>query len=152
METLFVSELTFEDVLTVVLSIGVILLIVRPTPKFKPIKKEACMKNLSTVLTVGLALVLTTGMVLASEHERLEDRNYEHRERYESKIYGTVIKIPEGSLGTWVVDGKEVLVTKDTFIKEEYGKAVVGAYVEVKGNYDGKTFKAYKIEVKRSKR
>lgn len=153
METpsILTAGLTFE-VLTVVLAIGAILLIVRPTPKFKPIKREAYMKNLSAVLAVGLALVLTTVTVLASEHERSGGRRYEQHERYESKIYGTVSKIPEGGLGTWIVNGKEVLVTKDTFIKEEHGKAEVGAYVEVTGSYDGKTFTAHKIEVKRAKR
>lgn len=110
------------------------------------------MKTLPIALITGLVLVLTTGKVPGSEHERYEGKGYEWHERYESKIYGVVSRIPEGTIGTWIVNGKEVLVTKDTFIKEEYGKAVVGAYVEVKGNYDGKTFKAYKIEVKRSKR
>jgi len=145
------AGLAFE-VLTVVLTIGAILVIVRPTPKFKPIKREACMKTLSAVLTVGLALVLTTGTVLASEYERRGGKEYERHERYESKIYGTVEKLPKGFVGTWVVNGKEVLVTKDTFIEEEHGKAVVGAYVEVKGSYDGKTFTAYKIEVKRARK
>lgn len=131
------------------LAIGVILLIVRS--EFK-IKKEVPMKTLSTLLAVGLTFVLMTGTVLANEYERRGSKEYERHERYESKIYGTVDKIPEGSLGTWVVNGKEILVTKDTFIKEEHGKAAVGSYVEVKGNYDGKTFTAYKIEVKRARR
>jgi hypothetical protein len=143
------AGLAFE-VLTVALAIGATLLIVRP--KFKPIKREACMKTLSAVLAVGLALVLTTGTVLASEYERRGGKEYERHERYESKIYGTVEKLPKGFVGTWVVNGKEVLVTKDTFIEEEHGKAAVGAYVEVKGSYDGKTFHAYKIEIKRAKR
>lgn len=110
------------------------------------------MKTLSVVLVAGLAFALTTGTVLASEYERHGGKEYEHHERYESKIYGTVSKIPESGLGTWVVNGREVIVTKDTFIEEEYGKAVVGAYVEVKGSYDGKTFRAYKIEVKGARR
>jgi hypothetical protein len=53
--------------------------------------------------------------------------------------------------GIWTVSGKQVEVTKDTYIEEEYGKAEVGAYVEVKGKQDGKIFKANKIEVKRAK-
>lgn len=110
------------------------------------------MKSLTTVLAVCLALVLTAGAILASEYERRGGKDYEHHERYEGKFYGTVSKIPEGGIGTWVINGKEVLVTKETLIEEEYGKAVVGAYIEVKGKYDGKTFTAYKIEVKRAKR
>ncbi len=110
------------------------------------------MKALSAVLVMGFALVLTTGTALGSEYEKRSGMEYWHHEHYESKIYGTVTKIPEGGIGTWVVNGKEVLVTKDTLIKEEHGKAVVGAFVEVKGSYDGKTFTAYKIEVKRAKK
>lgn len=110
------------------------------------------MKTLSAVLAMGLAIVLTTGTASASEYERREGREHKRHERYESKIYGTVEKLPKGFIGTWVVNGKEVLVTKDTFIEEEHGKAAVGAYVEVKGSYDGKIFTAYKIEVKRAKR
>lgn len=109
------------------------------------------MKNLIAVLTVCLTLVFTAGVVFASEYER-HGREYEHHERYEGKFYGTVSKIPEGGIGTWIINGKEVMVTEETIIEEEYGKATVGAYVEVKGKYDGKTFRAYKIEVKRAKR
>lgn len=108
------------------------------------------MKTLSVVLAAGLVFALTTGTVLASEYER--HGGYEHHKRHESKIYGTVSKIPESGFGTWVVNGKEVIVTKDTFIEEEHGRAVVGAYVEVKGSYDGKTFHAYEIEVKGARR
>jgi len=96
------------------------------------------MKTRSVAITIVMALVLATGTVLASGHGW-----------YESKIYGTIEKVPEKGIGTWIVNGREVVVTEGTFIKEEYGKAAVGAYVEVKGSYDGKTFRAYKIEVKR---
>lgn len=106
------------------------------------------MKTLSVAITIVLALVLATGTVLASEYER----HGRYHERYESKIYGTINKIPEGGVGTWIVNDREVLVTKETFVKEEYGKATVGAYVEVTGSYDGKAFHAYKIEVKRARR
>lgn len=110
------------------------------------------MKTLSAVLAMGMILVLATGTVFGSEYERHKGKEYERHERYESKIYGTVEKLPKGFIGTWVVNGKEVLVTKDTFIKEEHGKPIVGAYVEVKGQYDGKTFHAYKIEIKRARK
>lgn len=99
------------------------------------------MKTLSKVLAVCLLLALTGGMVFASEV---------FGARYESKFYGTVEKMPEGIDGIWIVNGKEVLVTKDTLIKEKHGKAAVGAYVEIEGNISGKTFSAYEIEVKRA--
>lgn len=70
-----------------------------------------------------------------------------------AKFYGTVEEVPEGGIaGTWRINGRELLVTKDTMIKEKYGKAVVGSYVEVEGNYSGKTFTVYEIEVKDNKR
>lgn len=110
------------------------------------------MKGLSTLLAMSLALALTAETLFASEYEKRGGKEYERHEKYESKIYGTVSYIPEGGIGTWVVNSKEVLVTKNTIIEEEHGKATVGAYVEVKGSYDGKTFTAYKIEVKRAKK
>lgn len=71
----------------------------------------------------------------------------------QAKFYGTVEAIPEGSMnGTWRVNGRELLVTPNTIIKEKYGTAVVGSYVEVEGDFSGKTFTVYKIEVKDNKR
>lgn len=105
------------------------------------------MKTLSRVLAVCLLLALAGGTVFASEDE---EREYRRGARYESKFYGTVEKIPEGIDGVWIVNGKDVLVTKDTVIKEKHGKAAVGAYVEIEGDLSGKTFTAYEIEVKRA--
>jgi len=99
------------------------------------------MKTLSKVLGVFLVLALTGGMVLDG---------VAWGARYESKFYGTVEIMPEGIDGIWVVNGKEVLVTKETVVKEKHGKAAVGAYVEIEGNLSGKTFTAYEIEVKRA--
>lgn len=50
-----------------------------------------------------------------------------------------------------MVNGREITVTKDTRIKEKYGQAVVGSYVEVEGTNSGNNFSAHKIEVKRSR-
>jgi hypothetical protein len=102
-------------------------------------------------LVVGLALTLTTAPVLSSEDEGYEGEGYEHHERDEIKIYGIIEKIPEGELGTWVVKGKEIFVEKNTKIEEEYGRAQVGAYVEVEGSYHGEKFIAHDIEVKKAK-
>jgi hypothetical protein len=72
---------------------------------------------------------------------------------YPGKFYGTVDSIPDsGREGIWIINGRDVLVTAGTRIEEEYGKAAPGSYVEVKGDYSGKTFTAYKIEVKGEKR
>ncbi|MCE5195409.1 MAG: DUF5666 domain-containing protein [Nitrospiraceae bacterium] len=87
------------------------------------------------------------GLVYASDAERY----FDNQNAYRAKFYGTVERIPQGIYGTWIVNGKEIFVNKDTLLKEEHGKADIGAYVEVKGIYSGKTFTAYKIEVKRDK-
>ena len=72
---------------------------------------------------------------------------------YPGKFYGTVDSIPDtGREGIWIINGRDILVTGNTRIEEEYGKAAPGSYVEVKGDYAGKTFTAYKIEVKGEKR
>lgn len=66
-----------------------------------------------------------------------------------AKLYGTVEEMPgEGVEGIWRVNGRELLVTGDTRIKEKYGTAAVGSYVEVEGDFSGKTFAVYEIEVK----
>jgi hypothetical protein len=72
--------------------------------------------------------------------------------RGESKFYGTVQKIPADRIGSWTVNGREIKVTGATRIKEEYGAAVSGSYVEIEGSNTGKVFTADKIEVKRAKK
>ncbi|MBI5664210.1 MAG: hypothetical protein HZC49_03825 [Nitrospirae bacterium] len=63
------------------------------------------------------------------------------------KLSGTVEKMPEGIDGIWIVNGKQVLVTKDTVIKERHDRAVVGAHVKIDGDLSGRTIMAYEIEV-----
>jgi|GEM_PF-1302172 len=69
-----------------------------------------------------------------------------------SRFYGTVQKIPLGRAGAWVVNGRQILVVRETKIVEGYGAAVVGAYVEVEGYNTGKSFNACIVEVKRAKK
>jgi hypothetical protein len=108
------------------------------------------MKKIVSLLVGSLILaVLFVGAGIASEYERRGGKDYERSESHEGKIYGTVERIPKDVIGTWVVNGKEILVTKETFVKEEYGKSEIGAYVEIEGSYIGKTFTAHKIEIKR---
>ncbi len=70
---------------------------------------------------------------------------------YESRIYGTVEKIPPERVGLWVIGRRGIIVTRETRIIERHGKVAVGAYVEVEGNNTGKRFSASRMEVKRSK-
>ncbi|MCI5138628.1 MAG: hypothetical protein D3922_09510 [Candidatus Electrothrix sp. AR1] len=90
----------------------------------------------------------------ASGDERRERSEYEGRERYreETKLYGVIEKMPESGLnGTWIINGKTVQVTDTTRIKEKYGRAAVGRYVEAEGVRNGDSFTAYEIEVERSR-
>jgi hypothetical protein len=107
-------------------------------------------KNIGQTLTalLGLCLSLTAGSAMAGENGSEESSP----ERYESRFYGTVEKLPQGMVGTWVINKREIAITKETRISERHGKAVPGAYVEVEGINTGKAFTAHKIEVKRSKR
>jgi hypothetical protein len=110
------------------------------------------MKIISATMILLLVLALSEWRAMGGEHGWRGDRSEKHREIYESKFYGEVEKIPEDFFGEWIISERTILVTKDTFIEEEYGRATVGAYVEVEGTNQGKTIKAYKIEVKRGSR
>ena len=68
------------------------------------------------------------------------------------KIRGTIERVPASKDGIWIVNGVEILVSKDTVINEKHGKAEVGASVEVEGTYSGNSLAAREIEVKRTKR
>jgi len=116
------------------------------------VAKHGTRKMAKVVLAVGLALSLTAGAAQAGEHHYDRDDKHGVSEHYESKVYGTVDKMPKDLIGTWVVKGREIVVTRDTRIKEEHGRAEAGAYVEVEGTVVNNTFTAHKIDVKRAKR
>jgi hypothetical protein len=111
--------------------------------------------ELSAMVFLG---ALTANTAVASGQEG--DESYRPRDGKEqceedkvgSRFYGTVQKIPAGRCGAWIVNGRQILVARDTKIVEGYGSAVVGAYVEVEGYNTGKSFNACKVEVKRAKR
>jgi len=111
-------------------------------------------KNILILSALMLGCSLFAGPVRASGDERNERSEYEGRERYreESKLYGVIEKMPEsGYNGTWIINGKTVLVSDTTRIKEKYGRAAVGRYVEAEGVRNGDSFTAYEIEVERSR-
>lgn len=114
------------------------------------------MKKLSALLAVGMILALTAVSVLviteatvikAGLGREIRSLNSEPRP-YVEKIHGRIESLLEGTLGTWIVNGKEIQVTRNTCIKEELGRATAGAYVEVAGSYLGNSFVAHTIEVK----
>ncbi len=111
----------------------------------------ACRKASFIAAAALLSMFFAAGAALASDHEGRRDGEYREHGEYESKIYGIIEKVPQDLVGIWVVNGREVAVTKTTKIKEKHGRAEAGAYVEVEGNTTGKTFTAYEVEVKRSK-
>jgi hypothetical protein len=103
---------------------------------------------------VGLMAALASVPAFASDHkgeESSEDHGHGSAQS-ESKFYGIVQKIPADRIGSWTVNGREIKVTSATRIREEYGTAVIGAYIEVEGSNTGKVFTAAKIEVKRAKK
>ncbi len=105
-------------------------------------------RKLIVLMTMAGLFLFMTGRSMASENEW-----YEHgrgNSGSSAKFYGVVESLPDnGYEGIWIIDGRKVVVTNQTYVEEEYGKAATGAYVEVKGSYSGDTFRAYKIEVKR---
>jgi len=114
------------------------------------------MKKAVILLSVFGMLSLTVASAQASRDEYYEyGERYEHNrpyyggERYGAyKFYGTVEAMPPaGVAGIWRISGREVVVNQNTFIKQEYGRIGVGAYVEVKGS-GGNPLVAYELEVK----
>jgi hypothetical protein len=126
-------------------------------------KAIGCERPRSTRLVAELSALVIMGALTAStagaggQGGVESQRPGEGRERCEedqvgSRFYGTVQKIPRGRCGAWIVNGRQILIARETRIVEGYGSAVVGAYVEVEGYNTGKSFNACVVEVKRAKR
>jgi hypothetical protein len=107
---------------------------------------------LGIIMTAGFILSLGMGTLRAGAHEAQASSDKHHGNEYESKIYGKIEKMPPSRIGTWIVNGRAIIVVNGTKIKEKHGKAEPGAYVKIQGNTEGNVFTAYEIEVKESKR
>ena len=81
-------------------------------------------------------------------HHTDDVQNRHHADK--NKFYGNIKTMPQGALGTWMIDDKEVHVDPKTRIEEEYGPATIGSIVKVKGTYREGRFYAREIEVKNS--
>ncbi len=116
--------------------------------------KKGILKTLSPILIVALILAIAAGGVFVLIELPLlgSIKTYEQTERRESRVYGQLEKVPEGFLGIWVVNGKKILVTKDTFLKEEHLEAKAGDYVVADCRHSGKTLTAYKLEITKAGR
>lgn len=95
-----------------------------------------------------LCLVLLTGTAA-----RADSDEYEYGRRNSAKFYGIVDTLPQNSMfGTWLINGRQVAVTRDTEIEQKRGRIAPGVYVKVEGHHSGSVFVAEEIEVKREKR
>ncbi|RME43171.1 MAG: hypothetical protein D6791_16100 [Chloroflexi bacterium] len=93
--------------------------------------------------------VQTDGTVTATKIE-VKDSPGNYGDGSHTKFYGTVEQLPaDGLVGTWWVSGRAVQVDSSTWINQEHGTVMVGAYIEVEGmpQTDGSII-ATKIEVK----
>ena len=109
------------------------------------------MRTILIGLAAGLVMSLTAWTGMASAYGSYGYGQYQGRYECngsESRLSGTVEKLPDGLLGNWQVDGKEISVTSDTLIKERLGKAKVGAYVQIDGTCSDKTLDASRIQVR----
>ena len=103
------------------------------------------MRNAFILLTVILTWSLFTGAAQASGDE------YE-RSRGAGELYGVIEKMPaNGYTGIWTINGREVVVSDSTRIKEKDGRAAVGRYVKVEGIQNGNSFTAYELEVEENR-
>jgi hypothetical protein len=114
--------------------------------------RKSAIRLIGMLAGIGLMAALASVSAFASDHKGEEASENHSSAKSESKFYGTVQNIPADKIGSWTVNGREIKVTPATRIKEEYGAAVTGAYVEVEGSNTGKVFTAVKIEVKRAKK
>lgn len=108
--------------------------------------------KLSTIIfssaIILLSLVPTGGF--ATQREQPKEKHVESEVVGEitTKMHGKIEKLPKnGLLGTWVVKGRDVIVTKDTHIDERQGKVATGVFIEVEGNTKGNAIEAFEIEV-----
>ena len=95
-----------------------------------------------------ITIIILTGILIFTGQQQVKASD-DHADGYRSKFYGTVEKMPADFTGIWIVNGRQVEVTPKTKIEQEYGRAVVGSYVEIEGRNDGQIFHAYELEVKR---
>lgn len=106
------------------------------------------MKSLNFIFLFIISAVFLLG---ATAHSAATKADAD-QENYRAMFYGVIEHTPENERdGIWVVNEREILIVEDTIFEEEFGKAEIGAYVEIEGNYEEKIFKAYKVEVKKSK-
>ncbi len=115
--------------------------------------KQTVAKTLQRLFrkTFWLAVVAGIASVLAAYPAPTGDHEAREVGKYESKFYGTVDDLPQDLIGIWVVNGRRIVVTMETRIKEKHDRPEPGAYVGVEGSNTGAMFTASEISVKRTK-
>jgi hypothetical protein len=105
-----------------------------------------------SIIASAAVILLGAGTALAEEppqqqHYHQPGQGYEREPEY--SFSGVIKKMPEkGLVGVWAVDDRLIVVTPMTALKEEQGKAAVGAEIAVRGMLRGIEFVALDIEVK----
>jgi hypothetical protein len=61
-------------------------------------------------------------------------------------FYGIIESIPEGKIGTWVIGGRQIVVTERTQLDEDHGPLGIGACAEVE--YEGSLVEEIESESK----
>lgn len=85
-------------------------------------------------------------VITASE---IEVKSNTSRDNNFTKFYGLIERLPSNSLlGQWQVSGQQINVSASTYIDTKYGKAAIGAYVEVEGIKQTDSFNVTKVEIK----
>jgi hypothetical protein len=101
-----------------------------------------------TLLLLPLCAMLIAGTARADS-----DEHREYAGLSSAKFYGIIDALPQNSiLGTWLINGRQVAVTRGTEIEQKRGRIAPGVYVKVEGHHSGSMFVAEEIEVKRGKR
>lgn len=104
------------------------------------------MKYALFLLPFCAAILAWTGQAHADEHR-------EHGRLSSAKFYGIVDALPQNTiLGTWLINGRQVSVTRGTEIEQKRARLAPGVYVKVEGYHSGSIFIAEEIEVKRGRR
>jgi len=95
-----------------------------------------------------LCLALLTGTAA-----RADSDEYKYGRLNSAKFYGIVDALPQGGIiGTWLINGRQVEVSRGTEIEQKRGRIAPGVYVKVEGHHSGSMFVAEEIEVKRKRR
>lgn len=98
-------------------------------------------------------LLLTACSALYTSTALADSDEYEYNQYSNAKFYGIVDALPQnGITGTWLVNGRQVTVTRGTEIEQKRARLAPGVYVKVEGHYSDNNFVAEEIEVKRGKR